>query len=160
MSAKFPTAKIAKDLNPLKYLPTSASSTKTTVKCNNILWKGCPDWDSDPGPIDYRPEALPTELHSHLGNLPKSLRLIANHWACEYREKTTPSQIFIPCNLSSCGVLKAFTSFGARKAKVCHQMQIELRTTGSRFDIYSSRNFKYRKVLTSITKLIGLPCMR
>ena len=34
----------------------------------------------------------------------KSLRLFAEHWSREHREKTTPSQIFMPCYLSSCRV--------------------------------------------------------
>ena len=59
------------------------------------MFNGCPDWDSN---------ALPTELHRQSGKLPKSLSLIAKHWAREYREKTTPSRIFMPCNLSSCRV--------------------------------------------------------
>ena len=49
--------------------------------------------------------ALPTELPKHLSNYPKkTLRRIAKHWNREYREKTTPSQIFVPCDLSSCRV--------------------------------------------------------
>ena len=48
---------------------------------------------------DYRSNALPTELLRHLSNLLKSLRLIAKHRAREYREKTTPWQKFMPCNL-------------------------------------------------------------
>ena len=78
----------------------------TTLKCISILCNDCPDWDTSPGPDDYRSDALATELHRHLGKLPKSLRLIAKHWAREYREKTTPSRIFMPCNLSSCRVLE------------------------------------------------------
>ena len=39
----------------------------------------------------------------------KSLGLIAKHWAREYREKTTPSRILMPCNLSSCRVGLMFT---------------------------------------------------
>ena len=64
----------------------------------------CPDWELNPGPLSYWSDALPTELLRHLDTLSKSLRLIANHWAHEYREKTTPSRIFMPCNLSSCRV--------------------------------------------------------
>ena len=74
------------------------------MECSNMMLNDCPDWDSNPGPRGYRSDALPTELHRHLGNVPKSLRLVANHWAREYQEKTTPSRIFMPCNLSSCRV--------------------------------------------------------
>ena len=70
-----------------------------------MLCNYCPDRDSNPGSHDYRSDALPIELHRHLGTKPKSLKLVANHWASEYREKTTPSRIFMPCNLSSCRVM-------------------------------------------------------
>ena len=32
----------------------------------------------------------------------------AKHWTREYRENTTPSRIFMPCNLSSCQGIFAF----------------------------------------------------
>ena len=35
----------------------------------------------------------------------KILRLFANHLFGEYRARTTPSRMFVPCNLSSCRVM-------------------------------------------------------
>ena len=52
----------------------------------------------------YKDLALYQLRYTSIPTLPKSLRLVANHWAREYREKTTTSQIFMPCNLSSCRV--------------------------------------------------------
>ena len=45
-----------------------------------------------------------------LGNVSKILTLIAKHWAREYREKTTPLRIFMPCYLSSCRVVMNLNS--------------------------------------------------
>ena len=83
---------------------------KTALEDINNPWNGCTDWDLNQGPNDYRSDALPTELHKHMSNLPKSFVLIENHWAYENREKTTPSRIFMPCNLSSCRVVPKSSS--------------------------------------------------
>ena len=61
---------------------------------------------SNPGPDDYRSDAVTTELYRHLCNKPKSLRFIVKHRAREYQEKTTPSRIFMLRNLNSCRVLE------------------------------------------------------
>ena len=45
-----------------------------------------------------------------LGNVSKIHTLIAKHWAREYREKTTPLRIFMPCYLSSCRVVMNLNS--------------------------------------------------
>ena len=106
MFAKFATVKIAKDLNPLtKNNFQQVLNLKTLLVCTNMMRNDCLDWDLNPGPLDHRAEVLPTELHTHLDIMGKSLSLVANHLVCEYREKTTPSRIFMPCNLSSCRVL-------------------------------------------------------
>ena len=50
-----------------------------TLECCNMMIYNCLDWDSNPAPLDYRSDALPTELDRHIGTLPKSLRLVADH---------------------------------------------------------------------------------
>ena len=106
----------------IKYLSTGASYLKTILESSNPLVNGCLIRDTNLGPVHYRSDALPTELHRHLGNVPKSLRLIAKHWAREYREKTTPSRIFMPCNLSSCRVWSVWVQRSSTGCEYrCHQ---------------------------------------
>ena len=62
--------------------------------------------------------------------MPKSLKLVAKHWASEYREKTTPSRIFMPCNLSSCGYVDLlFTTSGFYQNHWICLLSIQVRTT-------------------------------
>ena len=44
-----------------------------------MMLNDCPDRDSIPGPLNYRSEALSTELHRHQSTFPQSLSLVANH---------------------------------------------------------------------------------
>ena len=73
------------------------------MKSSNVLLNGCPDRVLNMGHNDYRSDTLPTELHRNFKYV-RSLRLIAKHWSREFREKRTPSRIFMPCNLRSCMV--------------------------------------------------------
>ena len=61
--AKLATAKIAKDLNPLKFHPTCVSCLKTTLRNTNNLHKCCSDWDSNLQFSVNKSVTLPTELH-------------------------------------------------------------------------------------------------
>ena len=48
MLAKFATAKITKDLNPLKISSTGPRFLNKTLKCYYILLNGHPNWDLYP----------------------------------------------------------------------------------------------------------------
>ena len=67
MFAKFATAKIAKDLNPLKITSTRLCNLANNTKGSNMMLNDYPDWDSNPGPLGYWSVALPTELHRLMG---------------------------------------------------------------------------------------------
>ena len=108
MFVKFATAKNRKKLNTPKdsrlrcYL--SENNTEDMLNCST----GAPQLGFKPPTfvIQIRLRVLHSmiKLHSHLFLSQKILRLFANHLFCEYWERTIPSRIFVPCNLSSCRV--------------------------------------------------------
>ena len=107
MFAKFATAKNREMLNPLKvssngcYLPEN--NTKDVKECS-------PHWDSNHRPLDskpnYKSDTLWLSYRASWSLAKKILMWFANHLFREYRERTTPSRIFVPCNLKSCRVVE------------------------------------------------------
>ena len=65
-------------------------------------------WDSNLRPPDYKTvyksDALSLSYRINWFQSKKVLGWFAKHQAREYQERTTPSQIFMPCNLSFCRV--------------------------------------------------------
>ena len=99
-------AKLATALNPLKlYANRCYTPVQNITSLKHHEWRAL-----QPG-IDLATFQLPvpvrrsmTELCSQLAYRSKNLMWFAKHFTREYREKTTPLQIFMPCNLSSCRV--------------------------------------------------------
>ena len=83
-------------------------------RCEKVL----PCWNSDHQP--------PITLHNWAIEPPayslKILRSFANHLYHEYRERTTPPRICVPCNLSSCRlhhVIKLWNCVCQNAQKLC-----------------------------------------
>ena len=62
-------------------------------------WNNTEDEELPKLGVEPATHRLQIELHRHWLLCTKTLSWIAKHWSCEYREKTTPSQTFMPCNL-------------------------------------------------------------
>ena len=97
ISVTFAIAKTREKLNPLTLVPTSAIWVKKHWKCKELFCVFSPNgirtWDL--------PISSPTLYH---WAIEPTVTLFGKYLRRQYRERTTPSQIFMPCNLSSCGV--------------------------------------------------------
>ena len=100
--------KIAKKLNLLSLSCSGAIGLKTTLEKCVIVKRMHSGWDWNLQPPDHKTSnksnALPLSYMARCFCTKKILGSLAQHLAREYRERTTPSRIFMPCSLSSCRV--------------------------------------------------------
>ena len=110
---------IRKKLNPLTPSSSGAISLKTTLEKCIMVKRVNADQDLNLWtPVyktGYKSDAL------SLSSMPK--KFIAKHLAREYRERTTPSRIFMPCNLSSCRVNAVIVPSCNAGSKILEQLR-------------------------------------
>ena len=105
MLKKFATAKNREKLNLLKVSPSRCYLPRRRVKLlNRCSPTGIQTTNLSFPIVRLQVQQSMTELHSQMFFIQKILRSFANHSFHEYQERTTPSQILVPCNLSSCRV--------------------------------------------------------
>ena len=82
-------------------------------------------WNSHCQPSDFMSNFNSyTQWLSYSATCPSAenlLRSFANHLFCEYWERTTPSRIFVPCNLSSWWVCEKFSLPKIQNIQTNHQ---------------------------------------